>query len=285
MIIPVGKDKVYFNDTLVRDLQERVLINDFKDERTLNGKTVRQWLDAFCSYMAKECKKDIRKEEWTKFLKCLNNCQVKVDRKEEPVKEQFDFEKWWDRDRFCVWREIAHGNFAKDTMGIEHIFSHLTPLYDKMREWGFENIWVDFGSMAIRVRTKVSSYNFTDGEGMNWTFPSISDFPRALHDAFKWMYENRVNKKFCADCGKELGNEMYSDDFELAQRIKIGENSYRDKWKTKSDKLFCPECHYKRHPKQKCDNDGPCAKWLENFRPNSYVGCPYCPYRGEKRNP
>lgn len=191
--------------------------------------------------------------------------------KEESVTEQFDFETWW-KNQISIHADGPTSHLCA-----------LRGLYEKMKEWGFSDIWFDWKEGEICIELNVRSMRFHFGDILN--------YPRALRDCFKWMYENRVNKKVCSDCGKELGSEMFSDELEMSERIKTGGNSYSDRWRTKSDKLFCPECHYKKHPKMKCDKDGPCASlkraWGEYGTNPALAGMAikYCPFCGEKRNP
>jgi len=90
---------------------------------------------------------------------------------------EFDFEQWW------------KSPFPHD-MGRQ--LCHLKPLYDKMREWGFKGLILNWDFSGIGVLTR----DYSPGRVLpeDFRFDGISDFPRAMHDAFKWMYNNRANK-------------------------------------------------------------------------------------------
>lgn len=287
MIIPVGKEQVYFNEKLVRDLQERILINDFKDARTLNGTTVRQWLDAFCSYMAKECKKDKRKKEWLSFEKCLYDSIVKKDHKEEPVPEQFDFETWWEK--------IIH----LTTESSSSLFCNLKPLYEKMKEWGFDWIRINWQSNYITIYSERILHK------EHFHFSDINDFPRTLKESFNWMYNNRVNKdsRLCRFCNEPLEGIKPEDIYDCMGELPvIAHRENEDRWAHKE----CYKAWRKHYPKQKCDKDGPCDQYKREI---DQLGCavdeasrlrsphydayraeyqmlkrfPRCPYCGERK--
>jgi hypothetical protein len=175
--------------------------------------------------------------------------------------QSFDFEGWWND--FVATGKLRTGS----------PICALKPLYEKMREWGFSFMSVGSDDSKIYIGQKRASCPPTGF--MAFRYEGINDFPRALHDAFKWMYENRANKVKCKDCGVDLPSPEAT--YIIADSPLYGSV---DPYKT-----YCEKCYRKRTVKAKCDKDGPCDEsekhYLRAYDPSKEFH--YCPFCGEKR--
>lgn len=180
-------------------------------------------------------------------------------KKEEQMKE-FDVDGWWNRPR-----PSHHAGC------IDGYIKLMEPLYRRMREWGFDCIEINWEYNRIYIQRKQGDATYPRSM---FIFKDIRDFPRALKEAFKWMYENRKNKMVCKDCGKDV-----SGAYQCAARYSTPKNM----------EYICYNCLYK-FPKLKCDSDGPCD-WLKKYMGGWMLGqlpiwvkettcCPKC---GEQR--
>ena len=169
----------------------------------------------------------------------------------------FDFDSWFDN--------VIRGN------GRTNHLCALKPLYDKMREWGFDAITINWIGREINI---FSHLGMTNVAKIDSHFETINDFPRALKSAFLWMYENRVKKQEifkCDGCHIEMLKIHY---IHPSKKVPL-----------------CPECFLKATtPKEKCDSEGPCDKakivWGEFGMANSTINkvdISYCPFCGAKR--
>ena len=95
----------------------------------------------------------------------------------------FDFEGWWND-------IVATGKLRTGSP-----ICALKPLYEKMREWGFGGLSINFDQFSISVWRSTGDLHIQEDKVAKcFVFGSIDQMPRALHDIFLYMYDNRVNK-------------------------------------------------------------------------------------------
>ena len=148
-------------------------------------------------------------------LKDREYCDVCEDARKE---NKDGFESWWK-------------DFTSKGIIPNNPICALKPLYEKMKEWGYAAISINFDQSSIGVWISTGNLQIQEDEAaLCNNFCSIHGFPRALHDAFKWMYEHRV-KKPKLKCDKDGGCDKWKE--------WIGPIDYERL-------VYCPYCGEKR---------------------------------------